>query len=82
MNEDVSPQSREFYRHLYDDLPPTIQSSVNFCIFASLRRITFKFGNFTNIRALFSGGVDGFSLTGPCQKLGKPWNGLLGKCLF
>ena len=72
MNEDVSPQSREILQ----------TSSVNFCIFASLRRITFVFGHFTNIRALFSGVVDGFSLTCSCQNLRKPWNGLLGKSLF
>ncbi|CAH3188401.1 unnamed protein product [Porites evermanni] len=78
----ISSKSRNFTDICMMTCPPTIQSSVNFCIFASLRRITFKFGYFTNIRALFSGGVDGFSLTCPCQNLRKPWNGLLSKCVF
>ena len=40
------------------------------CIFTGLRRITFKFGNFTNIKALFPD-VDRFSVTCACQKLKK-----------
>ena len=42
------------------NLPPTIQTSVNFSnfeggsdIFTHLRRVTFKFGSFTNIKPLF-----------------------------
>ena len=41
-------------------------------IFAGLRSITFKFGNFTNFKALLTD----FLLTGPCQKLKKLWRDL------
>ena len=41
------------------NLPPTIQTSVNFCnlqsfFFTRLRRVTFKLGKFANFRALFT----------------------------
>ena len=61
---------------------PTIQKSVNFAtllsyIFARLRRMTFKFGSFTNLKAFFSVvSTDLPLLTCPCQKLKKPSKGL------
>ena len=42
-NEDTAPQSREILQ-TFEELYP----------FAHLRRITFKFGNFTDLKALFS----------------------------
>ena len=40
----------KFYRYLYVDLPSHHTIVCKFCIFASLRRITFKFGYFTLFR--------------------------------
>ena len=34
-------------------------------------QFSFKVGNFTDFKAFFSSGDDGFSLTVPCQKLKK-----------
>jgi len=46
-------------------------------IFVSFHPITRKLGNLTDSKALrSSGGVDGFLLTGPCEKLKKTWKGL------
>ena len=41
-------------------------------IFAHLRCMTFKLGNFTKFSGTLSSGINGFSLTCSCQKLKKP----------
>ena len=62
INEDIAPRSREILQTLVwwrtQTCPPPYQrlqifATLRTYIFARLRRITFKFGNFTNIKALF-----------------------------
>ena len=61
------------------NLPPIIQMSVKLCcyIFVSFQKITFKLGNFTDLKDFFFSHVDRFLLTGASQALKKPWNGPL-----
>ena len=68
-------QIGELAGRLARSLPPQykrleIFASLRSCIFARLRRITFKLNKFTNQV------LGAFSLSCACQKLKKPWNGL------
>ena len=53
-NEDIGPQSRESFTvcRLYGG-GTNIAINLAFYIFYRLRRITFKFGDFTNFKELF-----------------------------
>ena len=69
MSEDIAPQSCEYLQTfgcvcgggggVGASLCPTIQTSVKLatlgsCTFITFQQITFKLGNFTNFKALFS----------------------------
>ena len=50
--------------------------AVNVTGYRLIRR-TLKLGKLTNFKTFFPVVLTGFSVTGPCQKLKKPWKGLL-----
>lgn len=60
------------------NFPSTKQMSSRSFLFVSFQHITLNHGNFTSSGAICSG-VDGFSPTGPCQNLSKPWNGVMDR---
>ena len=77
-NEEIAPQSREILQTFvwwgagegrvgHANLQGIITWQKQ-----KLKQISFKVGNFTDFKAFFSGGDDGFSLTVPCQKFKKP----------
>ena len=46
-------------------------------VFVIFQQITFNFGNFTSLKALFAAAVNRFSSPGPCRKLLKEtWKGV------